>query len=81
MNFEEKMKMRNGHLMDSHAAHNESAAQWMSLGLAAFAVYMEQAHQKAIVVEDYCKNALFVAAVNNWKLKIQQQGMKNILAA
>jgi tagaturonate reductase len=81
MNFEEKMKMRNGHLMDSYASHHDVAAQWMSLGLAAFVVYMEQAHQKVIVVEDYCKDALFVAAVQNWIVKIQQQGMKNILAA
>lgn len=81
MNFEEKMKMRNGHLMDSYASHHDVAAQWMSLGLAAFVVYMEQAHQKVIVVEDYCKDALFVAAVQNWIVKIKQQGMKNILAA
>ena len=81
MNFEEKMKMRNGHLMDSYASHHDVAAQWMSLGLAAFVVYMEQAHQKVIVVEDYCKDALFVAAVQNWIVKIQQQGMKNILVA
>jgi tagaturonate reductase len=81
MNFEEKMKMRNEHLMDSYASHHDIAAQWMSLGLAAFVVYMEQAHQKVIVVEDYCKDALFVAAVQNWIVKIQQQGMKNILAA
>ena len=81
MNFEEKMKMRNGHLMDSYAANNEGAAEWMSIGLAAFAVYMEQAHQKHIVIEDYCKDALFVAAVHNWIAKIKEQGMKNIIAA
>lgn len=81
MNFEEKMKMRNGYLMDVYAASNTEAAKWMSLGFAAFIVYMEQAHQKNIKVEDYCNNPLFKTAVSNWVVAIKEKGMKNILAA
>ncbi len=80
MNFEEKMKMRNGFLMDRFADQNATAAKWMSIGFSAFALYMEQAFQKVIVVEDYCQDPLFVAAVNDWKVKIKEKGMKNILA-
>ena len=81
MNFEEKMKMRNGYLMDRFANQNATASKWMSLGFSAFALYMEQAFQKAVVVEEYCQDPLFVAAVNDWKVKIKEKGMKNILAA
>ncbi len=81
LNFEEKMKMRNGYLMDRFAAQNEVAAQWMSLGFAAFVVYMEQTHQKNIVVEDYCNHPLFKAAVIQWIAEIKEKGMKSILIA
>jgi tagaturonate reductase len=81
MNFEEKMKMRNGYLMDTYATNNEVTAKYMSMGFAAFLVFMEQAHQKQIVIEDYCKDALFAAEVSNWVMAIKEKGMKNILAA
>lgn len=81
MNFEEKMKMRNGYLMDTYATNNEVTAKYMSIGFAAFLVYMEQAHQKQIVIADYCKDALFAAEVSNWVIAIKEKGMKNILAA
>jgi tagaturonate reductase len=81
MNFEEKMKMRNGYLMETFAALYETPSKFMSIGFAAFVVYMEQAHQKSIVTEDYCKDALFVAQVSSWVEKIKENGMKNILVA
>lgn len=80
MNFEEKMKMRNGFLMDTYAATNTEAARYMSLGFAAFCVYIEQASQKTIKIEDYCKNELFKAQVEKWIVAIKEKGMKNILA-
>ena len=81
MNFEEKMKMRNGYLMDTYATNNKVTAKYMSIGFAAFLVYMEQAHQKQIEVADYCKDALFAAEVSKWVMAIKEKGMKNILAA
>jgi hypothetical protein len=53
----------------------------MSMGFAAFCIYMEQAHQKQILTEDYCKDSSFTAAVENWKSAIKEKGMKNILTA
>jgi tagaturonate reductase len=81
MNFEEKMKMRNGFLMDKYAEQNADAAKWMAIGFAAFVVYMQQAHQKTIQVEDYCKHSQFVTAVALYVQAIQDKGMKNILVA
>lgn len=81
MNFEEKMKMRNGFLMDCFAEQNATAAKWMSLGFAAFTIYMQEAQQKTIEVQDYCAHPQFVEAVNQWILLIKEKGMKNILAA
>jgi hypothetical protein len=40
---------------------------------------MEQAHQKAILVEDYCKDSTFAAAVHHWIDAIKEKGMKNTL--
>lgn len=80
MNFEEKMKMRNGYLMETYAANNTIPARYMSIGFAAFLVYMEQANQKSIVIEDYCKEAMFILEVQHWVSSIKEQGMKNILA-
>ena len=81
MNFEEKMKMRNGYLMDTYAANNASPAQAMSLGFAAFTVYMQEAHQINVITENYCSNPLFVAQVAAWIKEINEKGMKNILAS
>jgi tagaturonate reductase len=81
LNFEEKMHMRNSFLMDTYAHHHAQPAKYMSMGFAAFCIYMEQAHQKQILVEDYCKDSSFTAAVENWKSAIKEKGMKNILGA
>jgi TusA-related sulfurtransferase len=42
---------------------------------------MEQAHQKSIIIEVYCDDAVFVSQVNSWVEKIKENGMKNILVA
>ena len=81
MNFEEKMKMRNSFLMDRFAEQNAIAAKCMSIGFAAFVVYMQEAQQKTIEVQDYCTHPQFIEAVHNWILLIKEKGMKNILAA
>jgi tagaturonate reductase len=81
LNFEEKMKMRNSFLMDSYAAANTTTSKYMSMGFAAFSLYMQQANKVTINTLDYCGNAAFVAAVNTWAQEIQQKGMKNILEA
>jgi tagaturonate reductase len=79
LNFEEKMKMRNSYLMETYAQNHTEPAKYMSMGFAAFCVYMEQAHQKAILVEDYCKDSTFAAAVHHWIDAIKEKGMKNTL--
>lgn len=81
LNFEEKMKMRNGYLMDTYAATNETPSQWMSLGFAAFTIYMEQTSQVKVAIENYCSNPLFIEQVTKWIAIINQNGMKNILAS
>ena len=81
MNFEDKMKMRNGYLMDQFAKQNETPSEWMSLGFAAFKVYIDQTQQKEVVVGDYCNDAAFIAKVEAWAKLIKEKGMKNILAA
>jgi tagaturonate reductase len=80
MNFEEKMKMRNSFLMEAFAKNNAQPSKWMSLGFAAFKVYLEQAHQKEIQIEDYCSDTEFKKAVNANVELIKVKGMKNILA-
>lgn len=81
LNFEEKMYMRNSFLMDTYAHLHAEPAKYMSMGFAAFCIYMEQAHQKVIIVEDYCNNSSFKASVENWVNAIKDKGMKNILTA
>ena len=81
MNFEEKMKMRNGYLMEAYAVNNTIPAKYMTIGFAAFVVYMEQANQKSIEIEDYCKNEMFISEVHHWVARIKEQGMKNVLAS
>ena len=81
LNFEEKMKMRNSYLMENFVKNHSAPAKYMSIGFAAFCIYMEQVHQKLILVEDYCKDSSFKEAVNNWIGTIKEKGMKNILAA
>jgi tagaturonate reductase len=79
LNFEEKMKMRNSFLMETYANFHTQPAKYMSMGFAAFCVYMEQAHQKVILIEDYCKDSAFAAAVENRVNAIKEKGMKNSL--
>ena len=79
LNFEEKMKMRNCYLMETYAQNHTEPAKYMSMGFAAFCVYMEQAHQKVILVEDYCKDSTFAAAVHHWIDAIKEKGMQNTL--
>jgi tagaturonate reductase len=81
MNFEEKMKMRNGYLMDTYAANHETPAKAMSLGFAAFTVYMQQTHQVSVTTENYCNDPLFMQQVTKWIKDIKERGMKNILAS
>ena len=81
MNFEEKMQMRNGYLMQTYAANNATVAPCMSLGFAAFVVYMEREHQVKVSIENYCDNVLFIEQVNKTINNIKTQGMKNILAS
>jgi tagaturonate reductase len=81
MNFEDKMKMRNGYLMDQFAKQNETPSEWMSLGFAAFKVYIDQTQQKEVAVSDYCNDEAFIAKVEAWVKLIKEKGMKNILAA
>lgn len=80
MNFEEKMKMRNGYLLEAFAKNNVQPSKWMSLGFAAFIVYMEQAHQKEIQINDYCSDTEFKKTVTANVELIKVKGMKNILA-
>lgn len=80
LNFEEKMHMRNSYLMETFINKHGQSPKYMSMGFAAFCVYMEQAHQKHILIEDYCKDSSFAAAVENWVNAIKQKGMKNVLA-
>jgi hypothetical protein len=75
------MKMRNGYLMDQFAKQNETPSEWMSLGFAAFKVYIAQTQQKEVAVSDYCNDAAFIAKVEAWVKLIKEKGMKNILAA
>lgn len=80
LNFEEKMHMRNSYLIETCINRNGRSPKYMSMGFAAFCVYMEQTHQKVIMVEDYCKDNLFASAVNLWIGAIKEKGMKNVLA-
>lgn len=80
MNFEEKMKMRNIKLIEDYAKKHVDAAIWMSLGFAAFVVYMEQTHQKTILIEDYCNDPLFNEKVSKYINEIKEHGMKHVLA-
>jgi tagaturonate reductase len=79
MNFEEKMKMRNGYLMEKFASNNDKASTFMSIGFAAFVVFMENKHQKTITVTDYCSNEMFKNQVAYWVGQIKELGMNKIL--
>jgi tagaturonate reductase len=81
LNFEEKMNMRNSYLMEAFINKQGQSPKYMSMGFAAFCVYMEQTHQKIILVEDYCKDSSFASAVNIWIEAIKEKGMKNVLAS
>ncbi|MEY4333578.1 MAG: hypothetical protein RLZZ196_2321, partial [Bacteroidota bacterium] len=52
---------------------------FMSIGFAAFVVFMENKHQKTITVNDYCSNEMFKNQVAYWVGQIKEQGMNKIL--
>ncbi|MEN9381462.1 MAG: hypothetical protein RI940_343 [Bacteroidota bacterium] len=79
LNFEEKMKMRNQFLMEKFATISNATSERMSLGFAAFALYMNKEHNRQINTADFCANAQFIEKVEAWKLKIHSDGMKTIL--
>ncbi len=79
MNFEEKMKMRNQFLMEKYFTIHQSPADKMSLGFAAFALYMEKEQGKNINTTEYCSQVAFVEKVEQWKEKINTVGIKTIL--
>ena len=79
LNFEEKMKMRNQYLMEKFANHSTTVSERMSLGFAAFALYMGTAQNKTIHTADFCADAKFIEKVEAWKTKINSVGMKTIL--
>ena len=79
MNFEEKMKMRNQFLMEKYATISSTTSERMSLGFAAFALYMSKEHNKQINTADFCANPAFIEKVEAWKTQINTVGMKSIL--
>lgn len=79
LNFEEKMKMRNQFLMEKHSTISATTSEKMSLGFAAFALYMNKEHNKHINTSDFCSDINFVEKVEAWKAEIKSVGMKNLL--
>ena len=79
LNFEEKMKMRNQFLMEKYSTISATTSEKMSLGFAAFALYMNKEHNKYINTSDFCSDINFVEKVEAWKAEIKSVGMKNIL--
>jgi len=79
LNFEEKMKMRNQYLIEKYFEKCNVIAQHMSLGFAAFKIYMQQVHQKQINTTDYSTNASFAIKVQAWEEAIAQKGIQKIL--
>jgi tagaturonate reductase len=79
LNFEEKMKMRNQFLMEKFATISTTTSERMSLGFAAFALYMNKEHNRQINTADFCANTQFIEKVEAWKVKINSDGMKTIL--
>lgn len=79
MNFEEKMKMRNQFLMNKFATLSSTTSEKMSLGFAAFALYMKKEQHKDIKTANFCTDAKFIEKVENWKEQISAVGMKKIL--
>lgn len=80
MNFEEKMKMRNQFLMEKYILLNGKPAKKMSLGFAAFALYMKREHHKDIDTADFCNHQAFIDQVALWKEKINHKGVEAVLA-
>jgi tagaturonate reductase len=79
MNFEEKMKMRNQYLMEKYASNSSTTSEKMSLGFAAFALYMSKEHDKIINTAEFCADTKFIDKVEVWKTHINSVGMKTIL--
>lgn len=80
LNFEEKMKMRNQYLIQKYFEQHAAAAPYMSLGFAAFKIYMQQTLQKQIEVTDFFSNISFSKKVQEWEMLIINRGIKNVLA-
>lgn len=80
MNFEEKMKMRNAYLIDHYGKINTAPAKFMSLGFAAFKLYVEMKENKNIDYNDYFTDAAFKNQVEKAIEEINSKGMKNCLA-
>ena len=79
MNFEEKMKMRNQYLMEKYASNSSTTSEKMSLGFAAFALYMSKEYDKIINTAEFCADTKFIDKVEVWKTHINSVGMKTIL--
>ena len=80
LNFEEKMKMRNQYLIQKYFEQHAAAAPYMSLGFAAFKIYMQQTLQKQIEAADFFSNISFTKKVQEWEMLIINRGIKNVLA-
>jgi tagaturonate reductase len=79
MNYEEKMKMRNRFLMEKYILLKNVPAEKMTLGFAAFVLYMEKEHQRQIDALNFCNHQKFIDQVEKWKEKINEIGIKTIL--
>ena len=71
--------MRNQYLMEKFASISSNTSERMSLGFAAFALYMNKEHNKIINTADFCADAKFIEKVEGWKKQINSVGMKTIL--
>ena len=71
--------MRNKYLIEKYFEKCNVIAQQMSLGFAAFKIYMQKVHQKQINTADYSTNASFAIKVQAWEEAIAQKGIQKIL--
>jgi hypothetical protein len=65
--------------MEKYATISSTTSERMSLGFAAFALYMSKEHNKQIITADFCANPAFIEKVEAWKTQINTVGMKSIL--
>lgn len=80
MNFEDKMKMRNSFLIERYSKNSKTPSKFMSLGFAAFCIYMKKHHHKTIDMNDYFDDSIFTSQVRSAIDEINANGMKNCLA-